>query len=148
MSDMSDLIWRDDTEKAVLEALVSFPRFDEARARAVTAIRAVSPAPCDFDGPTEQAIDAMRLKAFATNAPADREAYFAATSEWFQDRYSRYFRPAPDALATVTAGRDALLAALKLAVAGWADHLEDGDPVPDWVPVAQTAIRRTTGGAA
>ena len=42
------------------------------------------------DGAAEREIDALRLKAFRTNAPSDREAYFMATSKWFQDRHYRY----------------------------------------------------------
>jgi len=42
------------------------------------------------DGDVEREIDALRLKAFRTNAPSDREAYFMATSKWFQDRHYRY----------------------------------------------------------
>ncbi|APX70394.1 MULTISPECIES: hypothetical protein [unclassified Brucella] len=37
----------------------------------------------------EAAIDALRLKAFETNSDADRQAYFAAVSKWFQDRHIR-----------------------------------------------------------
>jgi hypothetical protein len=42
------------------------------------------------DGAVEREIDALRLKAFRTNALSDREAYFMATSKWFQDRHYRY----------------------------------------------------------
>ena len=37
----------------------------------------------------EAEIDALRLKAFWTNAAADRDAYFAAVSVWFQNRHGR-----------------------------------------------------------
>lgn len=37
----------------------------------------------------EAEIDALRLKAFWTNAAADRDAYFAAVSSWFQNRHGR-----------------------------------------------------------
>ena len=35
------------------------------------------------------AIDVLRLKAFKTNKPADRDAYSNAVSRWFQDRHAR-----------------------------------------------------------
>lgn len=37
----------------------------------------------------EGRIDALRLTAFRTNDPADRQAYFEAASKWFQDRHYR-----------------------------------------------------------
>lgn len=37
----------------------------------------------------EARIDDLRLKAFKTNDPIDRKAYFEATSKWFQDRHYR-----------------------------------------------------------
>lgn len=37
----------------------------------------------------EAAVDALRLTAFKTNAPNDRQAYFDAASKWFQDRHYR-----------------------------------------------------------
>ncbi|WP_323008972.1 hypothetical protein [Paracoccus sp. (in: a-proteobacteria)] len=37
----------------------------------------------------EDRIDELRLKAFKTNSPDDRQAYFDATSKWFQDRWYR-----------------------------------------------------------
>jgi hypothetical protein len=48
------------------------------------------------DGDVEREIDALRLKAFETNAPSDREAYFKATSKWFQDRHYRYMAAQPE----------------------------------------------------
>jgi hypothetical protein len=51
------------------------------------------------DGDVEREIEALRLKAFRTNAPSDREAYFMATSKWFQDRHYRYMA-APDTVET------------------------------------------------
>jgi hypothetical protein len=41
----------------------------------------------------EGVIDQLRLKAFATNSPADRDAYFNACSKWFQDRHYRRLSP-------------------------------------------------------
>ena len=37
----------------------------------------------------EARIDTLRLKAFKTNDPNDRQTYFDATSKWFQDRHYR-----------------------------------------------------------
>jgi hypothetical protein len=38
---------------------------------------------------TEEQIDKLRIAAFKSNAEADRQAYFAAASKWFQDRHYR-----------------------------------------------------------
>ncbi len=38
------------------------------------------------------AIDVLRLKAFQTNKPADRDAYHRAVSKWFQARHAREMR--------------------------------------------------------
>lgn len=44
----------------------------------------------------EDRIDQLRLTAFKTNDPSDREAYFDATSKWFQRRYDRRFQGSYD----------------------------------------------------
>ena len=47
---------------------------------------------------TVEQIDALRFTAFRSNAPGDLEAYYKATSKWFQDRHYRDMA-ADDALA-------------------------------------------------
>lgn len=45
-----------------------------------------------LDAELERHIDGLRLKAFRTNAPDDRQAYFEAVSKWFQERDYRALR--------------------------------------------------------
>ncbi|RSE88179.1 hypothetical protein [Achromobacter aegrifaciens] len=45
-----------------------------------------------LDAELERHIDGLRLKAFRTNAPDDRRAYFEAVSKWFQERDYRALR--------------------------------------------------------
>lgn len=42
------------------------------------------------DGEEEHQIENLRFKAFRTNSPEDRQAYFHAVSKWFQHRHYRY----------------------------------------------------------
>lgn len=52
---------------------------------------------------TEEKIDELRMTAFRTNDPADRQAYFDAVSEWFQHRDTRSLRAARSASIADTA---------------------------------------------
>jgi hypothetical protein len=52
-------------------------------------LRAQGGARVEEDGDTECHIDDLRLRAFQTNADADKEAYLRACSKWFQDRHFR-----------------------------------------------------------
>lgn len=80
---------------------------DTQQALPITDDSQASPAVTDtdgLDGPTEQEIDRLRLKAFQTNNEEDNAAYFNAASKWFQDRhYRRLATPVSPTPATVEA---------------------------------------------
>jgi len=97
----------------------------------------------------EAEIDALRLKAFRTNATADRDAYFKAVSVRFQNRHGRAL-PAVQADAALLevaciAAHDAYEAAAHAA--GWATNPQSRKPWAE-VPEANKVAMRAGIGAA
>lgn len=72
-----------------------------------------------------------------SGSPVSADAFQAAAD--YALKTSQILCHYPD-LVRKTIAAEKLAEALRFARAGWADHLEEGDPVPDWLDVAKEAL--------